>query len=77
MEIDIPDIDDVAFTRNCHACYGTGKNLDAKTKGFSTCWYCRGNEKVLTATGERLIEFLKELGVPVTNKWEKDDGRLG
>jgi hypothetical protein len=70
MEIDIPDLDDVEFVKNCYACYGSG--FLSGPKGQVDCWRCVGKKIELTPVGERLIDFLTKVGV----LFNKDGWRL-
>lgn len=54
MEIDIPDLDDVIFTAQCGYFH--------KVKD---CPDCGGSRIVLTRIGERLLEFLTDIGVHI------------
>ena len=51
MEVDIPDLDDVAFEVTCCSCYGRPKAVP--------CPRCNDVGVCVTPVGERLITFLR------------------
>jgi hypothetical protein len=58
MEIEIPDLDDVKFTRKCPNCPRYG-DCDR------SCDRCSGDSVVTNAVGHELLEFLRAHGVLV------------
>jgi len=63
VEIEIPDLDDLEFVRNC-LCSGHG--LSKKPK--SDCYRCGGVGRYLTPVGSRLIDFLESLGLSINKE---------
>lgn len=66
MEIDIPDLDDVAFVSNCRHCRKFGV-----TTVNTDCWICQGNGVYLTDVGNRLLRFLEAVGCRPTDGWKR------
>ena len=68
MEIDIPELEDLKFVEDCGRCY------DGQYAG-KPCYRCAGLGKFLTNPGERLIKFLKSLGIHIPNPegWKEID----
>lgn len=89
MEIDIPDLNDVEFVRECRVCRGRktydhydstagplrGKKL-LPTGAIVTaaCDVCHESGKELTPVGQRLMDFLKSLGLHIPNEdgWRQE-----
>lgn len=78
MEIDIPDLQDLTFTERCRSCQGKKEiPVDPTTLGehvrykrgeprpMRACPYCDGKGELLTPVGERLLAFLKSVGIPI------------
>lgn len=65
MEIEIPDLNDVEFVTKCGWCRGDDVFGAPMLK---TCERCNGGGKELTPVGERLIDFLKSLGIHIPNE---------
>jgi hypothetical protein len=56
MEIEIPDLDDIEFERECECCYGKGVFY----KTTVPCTVCGGADKYVTPAGRTLGAFLKK-----------------
>lgn len=80
MEIEIPNLQDLEFVERCWHCAGSGnlwtepkrayKDRPAVASSAYPCPTCDGKGRTLTQVGDKLIEFLKSLGVAIP----KEDG---
>jgi len=75
MDITVPDLDELEFVARCARCMGNGTFTEyvdngkgarpRHTEKTKPCQQCGKSGVQLTNVGERLIEFLKAVGVVI------------